>query len=170
MIPWIWNVWRFHPRVGRDWREWPMAKSVPFPMWRQAIGWWSHTRMTMDKSLTLLRLKIHNLLVETIVDCCIWAECKPILDGALRSWLSGVMSKSHKQTLGLIMIASATLTSFLLFNGLNESEVTIHHNGLKANPEQYPFMYYLNIGFCLFSSITFFILGFVFLFSKSSPT
>ena len=60
------------------------------------------------------------------------------------------------------MIASATLTSFLLFNGLNESEVTIHHNGLKANPEQYPFMYYLNIGFCLFSSITFFILGFVF--------
>ena len=80
------------------------------------------------------------------------------------------MSKSYnKKKLGLIMIASATLTSFLLFDGLNEGEVTVHEDGLKANPEQDPFMYYLNIGFFLFSSITFYILGFVALFSKSTP-
>ena len=78
------------------------------------------------------------------------------------------MSKGDKQQLGLIIIGSGTLTSFLLFNGLNESEV-FYHWRLKVNPEQDPFKYYLTIGFLLISSITSFIMGSFLLFSKSTP-
>ena len=92
-----------------------------------------------------------------------------MVDSGTREWFGGGMSKYyHKKKGGLMMIAFATLSSYWLFNDLHKGEVTVHHNGLMANPEQNPFEYYLNIGFFLVSSITLYIVGFVLLFSKST--